>query len=600
MTTTSETSHEGAAGVHWDLQPLAGSPDDARAALGRARELSEAFAERYRGTVAEMDGAGLAAALEDLGEIENVASRAASYAHMRRDTDVTSEENRDLYAAVEQAVVEIMNLVRFFELEWLALPEERATELADASEVARDRHHLLSLRRYVPHTLSEPEERVLAERDPAAKGAWQNLFQQQISTIEVPFDGGEGEQPHTVDQLLAYVHHPDRPTRQAALQTLFDALEPRASVGAHVYDSLVADRLVIDRVRSYGGDPMAQTHLANELDPAVVMSMIDAVERNYEMARAWFHTKAGLLGVDRLELADQYAPVGDARTVGFEEARELLANAFGAFSPQVHDISDGFFADRRIDAEPRVGKRGGAYCTPVAQDAQPYVLMNFTDRVNDVMTLAHELGHGLHFTLAQAAQTPHSCHTGLALAEVPSTFSEFVVFDNVVAHEPDATTRRVLLAQRAEGSFATVFRQTVLCRYEQRAYAMRAEGSALTADRLSTIWDEENAKYYGDSLWMPDGYRLGWSYIPHFIGTRFYTYAYVFAKLVALALYRRWREEGAGFVDGYLGLLAAGSSDSPANLLRKVGVDLDDPGVWDGAFAELQRMVDAALEEASS
>ena len=356
---------------------------------------------------------------------------------------------------------------------------------------------------------------------------------------------------------------------------------------------------MIDRLRSYGGDPMAQTHLANELDPAVVMSMIDAVERNYEMARAWFHTKAGLLGVDRLELADQYAPVGEARTVGFEEARELLANAFGAFSGQVHDISDGFFADRRIDAEPQAGKRGGAYCTPVAQDAQPYVLMNFTDRVNDVMTLAHELGHGLHFTLAQAAQTPHSCHTGLALAEVPSTFSEFVVFDHVVAHETDPTTRRVLLAQRAEGAFATVFRQTVLCRYEQQAYAMRAEGSALTADRLSTIWNEENAKYYGDSLWMPDGYRIGWSYIPHFIGTRFYTYAYVFAKLVALALYRRWREEGAGFVDGYLGLLAAGSSDSPANLLRAVGVDLDDPGVWDDAFAELQRMVDAAVEDAA-
>ncbi len=295
-------------------------------------------------------------------------------------------------------------------------------------------------------------------------------------------------------------------------------------------------------------------------------------------------------------MADQYAPVGEARTVGFDEARDMLAHAFAAFSGQVHDISDGFFADRRIDAEPHAGKRGGAYCTPVAQDAQPYVLMNFTDRVNDVMTLAHELGHGLHFTLAQAAQTPHSCHTGLALAEVPSTFSEFVVFDHVVAHESDATTRRVLLAQRAEGAFATVFRQTVLCRYEQQAYAMRAEGSALTADRLSTIWNEENAKYYGDSLWMPDGYRLGWSYIPHFIGTRFYTYAYVFAKLVALALYRRWREEGAGFVDGYLGLLAAGSSDSPANLLRTVGVDLDDPGVWDGAFAELQRMVDAAVD----
>jgi oligoendopeptidase F len=276
----------------------------------------------------------------------------------------------------------------------------------------------------------------------------------------------------------------------------------------------------------------------------------------------------------------------------------LVATAFGSFSQRTRDIAEGFFAERRIDAEPRAGKRGGAFCAPVAQDAKPYVMMNFTDHMSDVLTMAHELGHGMHFTLAQARQTPHSAWSGLALAEVPSTFAEFVMFDHLLAGEEDAETRRVLVAERAEGAFATIFRQTVLARYEQRAYALRNESTTLTPERLSDVWLTENSRYYCDSLEMPDGYRLGWAYIPHFISTRFYTYAYVFAKLVALLLYARYREDGDRFVDGYLELLAAGGSADPSTLLAAVGIELTDPSVWDAGFAELERMVAAAEAEA--
>src|SRR5205823_2617263 len=202
----------------------------------------------------------------------------------------------------------------------------------------------------------------------------------------------------------------------------------------------------------------------------------------------------------------------------------------------VRAVADAFFEDQRVDAEPRAGKRGGAFCAPVAQDADAYVMLNYTDRMNDVLTIAHELGHGMHFQLSHRAQTPHSAHTGLALAEVPSTFAEFVAYDHLLAGEEDPGTRLALAAERVEGAFATIFRQTVLARYEQGAYGMRAGSQALTVERLSDIWIEQNLRYYGDSIHLSDGYRLGWSYIPHFISTRFYTYAYVFAKLVALAL----------------------------------------------------------------
>ena len=594
MTTTEQSpTSPRAAGVRWDLSPLSSDAGAARATLEAGLERARAFAERHRGKLPEMDGAALGEALRELAEIENVLSRAASYGHLRESTDVTDQENRDLSAAVDRAMVEAGNALRFFELEWIALPDERAAELADAPEVARDRHHLLAMRRFAPHTLSEPEERMLAERDPAARGAWQTLFGQETSTLEVPFDSGEGEEPHTIDRLLAYVRDPRRDVRLRALDTLYGALEPRTPVLAHVYDTLVADRLAMDRLRSYS-DPMEATHLRNELDPAAVEGMLAAVERHYPLAQRWFRVKAGLLGLPRLHLADQYAPLGEARGVDYAEARGLIDASFRRFSGRVADLADGFFAERRIDAEPRAGKRGGAFCSPVAQDASPYVLMNFTDRMDDVMTLAHELGHGMHFTLSAQEQTALSFHTGLALAEVPSTFAEMLAFDHLMATESDPDTRRALTCERVEGSFATVFRQTVLVRYEQVAYRLRAEGSALTNDRLAEAWMEQNRAYYGDSMELPDGYRWGWSYIPHFIGTRFYTYAYVFAHLATLALYARYRERGEDFVPDYLEFLSAGGSDTPARLLGRLGVDVEDPDAWEPGFREMERMVEAA------
>ncbi|MCB0872880.1 MAG: M3 family oligoendopeptidase [Actinobacteria bacterium] len=593
--TTTHTAPTGpnAEGVHWDLSSLVADADTARTELADGLERARAFQERYRGTLESIAPADLATALAELASIDNLLSRVGSYAHLRESVDVTSEENRDLSTAMDQGMVEASNALRFFDLEWMALPDERAGELAAAPEVAADRHHLETLRVFAPYTLSEPEERMLAEREPAAGSAWQTLFSRITSTLEVPFDAGEGTQAHTIDRLLAHVRNTDRAVRKGAMLALYGGLEPQADTLAHCYDTLVGDRLAIDRLRGHG-DPMDRTHLRNELDGAVVNRMMDAVEAHYGLAQRWFRAKAGILGLERLELWDQYAPIGSGRKVDFDEARNLIDVSFGRFSSRISDIAGGFFAEHRVDAEPRSGKRGGAFCASVAQDASPFVLMNFTDKMDDVMTLAHELGHGMHFVLSASRQTALTFHTGLALAEVPSTFAELLAFDHLMEQETDPATRRALTCERVEGSFATVFRQTVLARYEQRAYAMRAEGQTLTSQRLGDIWWDRNAAYYGDSIDLPEGYRLGWSYIPHFISTRFYTYAYVFAHLVTLALYARYRERGAEFADGYLEFLSAGGSAAPADLLRPLGVDLDDPEVWSLGFAEMERMVEIA------
>lgn len=593
MTTTDPAPR--AEGVRWDLSPLCASADDCRTRLATVLDDCTAFETRYRGTVAALEGPGLAEALAEMARIENEIGRLYSYASLRESVDVTDPENQDLNSLMERSMVQASNALRFFELEWLELDDPLAEQLANAPEVAADRHHLLSARRFRRHTLSEPEERMLAERGPAATSAWQTLFGRITSTLEAEFDSGDGPEPHTIDRLLACVRNPDRDIRFRALDTLYEALGPNAPTLAHCYDTLVGDRLAMDALRQYD-DPMDPTHLRNEVPGPAIESMMSAVERHYGLAQRWFGVKARLLGLERLHLADQYAPLGEARQVPFPEARQIIDASFRSFSPRIGDIAEGFFADERIDAEPRTGKRGGAFCASVAQDAKPFMLMNYTDRMDDVMTLAHELGHGMHFTLSSERQTALSYHTGLALAEVPSTFAEMIAFDHLIATEQDQDTRTALVCERVEGSFATVFRQTVLARYEQDAYRLRGEGTTLTDERLSEIWVARNAAYYGDSVELPAGYGLGWSYIPHFISTRFYTYAYVFAHLVTLALYARYREDGDAFVGRYLDFLSAGGSASPAELLLPLGVDLADPACWDPGFHEMERMVGRAEE----
>ena len=551
------------------------------------------FETSYRGTIAAIDVAGLAGLLAELAELDNGLSRVGSYAHLRESVDVTDDENLDLSGAVDRAFVEIGNALRFFELEWLALSEERATQLTDDPSLAADRHYLLAMRRFGPHTLSEPEERMLSERAPAATTAWHTLYSRVTSTLETPFDGGDGEEPHGIDRLLSYMRDPRRQVRHDALKTLYTMLEPHAPVLAHCYDTLVGDRLAMDKLRSYPS-PMDRTHLRNELDAPIVDGMLDAVARNYPLAQRWFVAKAKILGLDKLELHDQYAPVGEGRPVRFAEAVEIVTTSFEGFSPRIAAMAQAQIDERRVDAEPRNGKRGGAFCSPVAHDAKPYVLMNWTDQMNDVLTMSHEFGHGMHFELANERQTPLSSGAGIAMCEVASTFAEHITYDHLLANEADPATRHLLACERVEGAFATIFRQAVLTRYEQAAYEMRAEGGTLTADRLGDAWWAANSAYYGDAVEIPERYRLGWSYIPHFIHTRFYTYSYTFALLVSLALYARYRRDGDAFVGPYLDLLAAGGSGAPAELLAPLGLDLGNPSVWGDGFAELERMIDEA------
>jgi oligoendopeptidase F len=318
--------------------------------------------------------------------------------------------------------------------------------------------------------------------------------------------------------------------------------------------------------------------------------MLTATEESYGIGRKWFEAKARVLGLDKLELADQYAPIGEARAFSWPEAVEVVDTAFGRFSPRLAEIFRSCLEAGHVDAYPRPAKGPGAYCTAVSKEILPYVLLNYTNRLRDVSTLAHEFGHATHNVLSLEQQTWRSHRCGIPLAEVPSTFAQSLADDYLLENESDAGTRASLAADRLENAMAAIYRQVVLARFEQRAYGVRGDGLALGTERLNELWIEENAKYYGDSLALPEGYAFGWSYIPHFIHVRFYTYAYSFAQLVALLLYRRYREDPQAFVPKYLELLGAGGSASPADLVAPFGLDLKSTDTWREAFAELDAM----------
>ncbi|MFQ5801627.1 MAG: M3 family oligoendopeptidase [Candidatus Methylomirabilales bacterium] len=584
-------------GVVWDLGDLFASHDDPRIeqTFQFVRERAEAFADRYRGTIRVPGGpaAGhLLEALRELEAIDEAMSRITSYATLLYASDILRPEYQDLQQRVEQWLTAIRNCLLFFDLEWLDLEESAAARLIADPLLADYRHYLAHGRRYRPHTLSEPEERIVNEKDNTSRRAFGRLFTELISSLSFPIEREGTVQELTMSELLALLHRPDRALRARAMETLFEVLSRHQLVLTLTYDTLVQDHLTMDRLRQYP-DPMAERHLSNEIDHHAVERMMEVTEANYGIAQDYFRLKAKLLGLERLALYDQYAPVGgELPACTFEEARGAILEAFGAFSPRFYEIAQQFFTRGWIDAEIRKGKRGGGFCASPSPALHPYILCNYTDTLRDVMTVAHELGHGLHGVLA-GKQTPLPSPPPLIPSETAAVFAEVLVFDHLLERGQDPRVQFALLCGKIEDVCATVFRQNVLTRFEQAVFAARAH-ARLKPEVLGEAWLAANGRYYRDAVEMVPGYRLGWCYIPHFIHTRFYCYSYVFGELLVLSLYRMYKEEGSSFVPKYQELLEAGGSDAPERLLKPLGVDFRDGSFWQKGFDEIRRLVERA------
>jgi len=590
-----------AADVTWDLSDLYESHRDPklRADLEAAKQRADAFAKRYRGTIDTASGpapAHVAAAVREYEQIIEQAALPAIYAHLLHAGDMRPPEHGALVALTQEGSTEISTLLLFFQLEWIALPDDLARAVIDSPECRPHRHFLASARRYKPHTLSEPEERVLEEKANTGPRAFARLFDELVSslTFDVEIDGESRRLNES--GVLALLYEPRRAVRSAAAAALTKGLAANRLVITSIFNTLVQDHSVDDRLRSYAG-PMDARHLANEIRPEVVEALMTACDNATDMVADYYALKRRLLGLDELRDYDRYAPISTeaASALTWPECRELVLGAYGDFSPRMAEVADQFFAKRWIDAAPRDGKRGGAFSASTVPSVHPYVLCNFLGRPRDVMTVAHELGHGVHQYLSR----PHGLlqqDTPLTLAETASVFGEMLVFDRLRRRPGGARQRLALLCEKIEDSFATVFRQIALTRFEQSLHgARRAEGE-LSAEKISELWLRANRAMYGDSVSLTDDYGWWWSYIHHFIHSPFYCYAYGFGELLVLALYQLYRQEGAAFVPRYLELLSAGGSDTPQSLLARVGIDIEVPGFWERGLALLRGLVDEARE----
>jgi oligoendopeptidase F len=600
-TVSAESSDPELQASAWDLEPLVDGEgqEGVQRRLDDALERAKTFAARYAGRLGELDSAGLKEAMSELAVIHELVARAGYFAALRFSTDTAEPANGALLQHVQEQETAIGTTLLFFELEWAALSDERVEELLAGDGLDFCAHHLRNVRRYREHMLSEPEEKVLAEKALTGASAWTRLFEELTSAIEVTLPGTgelparEGTEKLALDVALSRLSLADREVRRNTAEAVSAALAPGLRTRAYLFNTLLADKATDDRLRSYP-HWLAARNLSNEASDESVSALIEAVRARYEIPRRWYRLKAKLLGVERLADYDRMASVTeDQASFSFAQAREIVLDCYSSFSPELGALAKRFFDERRIDAPVRPAKRGGAFCAAAVPSVFPYVLLNYTARRRDVLTLAHELGHGVHFALAASQGVFHQS-TPLTLAETASVFGETIVFGRLLEQDAEPASRLALLAENLEDTIATVFRQVAMNRFEDLVHTARREQGELSADTFGELWAESQSEMLGDSVELTDGYRSWWSYIPHFIGSPGYVYAYAYGQLLALSVYERYEQTGPELVPRYLELLAAGGSRSPQQLGELVGVDLADPGFWTAGLDLVERQLQEA------
>ena len=587
MATTELT---GAEEVAWNLGDLYDGAGDPRleADLAEAEAGAAAFREAYRGRVGDLDAKRLAEAVAEHERIDSIGARVGTFAYLNFSTNMADPERGALLARVQEKGAQLQTQMLFFGLEWAALEDGHAEELLSSRELERWSHYLRALRKFRPYLLSEPEERIVTEKSVTGSSAWSRFYGEQLSAIRVELDG----ERLSLEQAMARMYSPDRDVRRRTAEAVTDALEPGLRTRAFALNTILLDHATEDRLRGYATWVSAR-NLSNETTDEAVQALVDATVARYGLVERYYRLKARLLGLDRLAHYDRMAPLteSDAKS-SWDEAREIVVDAYAGFSPTAGEIVERFFDEGWIDAPPRPDKSNGAFCATTVPGVHPYVLLNYTGEKRSILTLAHELGHGLHGVLAQPLGL-YNADTPLTTAETASVFGEALTFKVLLAAEDDPRARLDLLTRRIEDAIATVFRQIAMNRFEERIHTERREAGEVAPDRFAALWLETQNAVFGDSV-DTEGYGRWWSYVGHFAAVPGYVYAYAYGFLFALSIFRKWESEGEALVEPYLDLLRAGGSKAPEELARMVGLDLTDPAIWAAGLDALADEIDEA------
>jgi oligoendopeptidase F len=582
-------------GVSWDLGDLYKTVDDPRIEgdLAEARRRAEAFEAAYRGKIDVPGGPApdlLRIALEELESLSEQMDRPAVYAGLLHAAKTDDPRRGALLARTREQRTVINKHLIFFDLEWVKLSDDTARALLQTPQLMKYRHYLDQKRAWRPHYLSEPEEKVLDEKNNTGRAAFVRLFDETIASMRFPVEREGRVEQLSLQQVSSKLYEPDREVRRAAAAGWTKGLQENARLLTYIFNTLVLDHHSDCTLRHFDG-PMGPRNLANEISDQVVDALMTAAERHHGTVQRYYRLKGRLLGIEPLYDYDRYAPIfPDQPACDWEQGRRTVLESYEAFSPRAGEVVREFFDRRWIDAELREGKRGGAFSSSAVPSVHPYILMNWTDKLRDVMTLAHELGHGLHQYLSRRVGYLQ-CDTPLTTAEMASVFGEMLTFQRLQQLYPEPRTRLAMLCSKIEDGFATVFRQVVLTRFEQLLHKARQERGELTTEQVNELWLEANRPMHGDAVRLTDGYAWWWLYIGHFIHVPFYCYAYAFGELLVLALVQKYKQEGPAFVPRYLDLLSAGGSEAPHVLLARLGVDVTDPGFWELGLRLLDDMV---------
>lgn len=580
--------------VRWDLSALFSGLEDPKIeeTWVIANQRAEAFAEAYRGKInsPELDANTLASAIKDLESLYNEVAKPMGYANLVFSTDSGDAKVGAFMQKQREKGTELSVKLMFFELELQAADGALITKLLEDSVLENYRHYVETTRVYSPFRLSEKEEIILEETANTGGRAWVRLFEEltanHVFKLKLP---GEEEKDATEQEVLTLLRHQDRAVRQVAADTLSTGLQELQRVLVFNYNNLLQDKAVEDRLRGYEY-PEQSRHLSNELDKETVDLVVAKCTENFGLVSRFYNVKREILGLPELTHIDRYAPLFPSEEkVEWDRAREIVLGAFGSFSSTLEEKAAEFFDKKWIDAEARKGKQGGAFCAYNTPDTHPVIFQSYLNKMDDVMTLAHELGHGVHASLSRA-QSYVNFHGTLPLAELASTFGEMLVFEKLVSDASDKD-KIALYADKIEGIFATVFRQATMFAFEQRCHETRRKEGELTAEQFGEIWQQQIQAMFGDSVKIGDQHRTWWSYVGHFIYAPFYVYAYSFGELLVLSLYQMAKAEGPGFADKYIQVLKLGGSLNPQELMSIVGVDLKSPEFWDGGFRAMEALV---------
>jgi oligoendopeptidase F len=562
----------------WDLNDLYSGPDDPviEADLSRAMKEAMDFQGRYRGRLSELDGAGLGAAIAEYESLEEILYKALGYAQLLFAADTGNPEMGRFHQNTQERVVAVTTEVLFFTLEMNRLGDDVLAGQLEDPATAHYASWIRDVRVFRPHQLSDDLEKLLHEKVLSGSAAWTRLFDETTTDLRFPVDGKD----LTMSEVLNLMSHADGASRQKAAKALGRVMGGKRRLFALITNTLAKDKEIEDQWRKYPR-PVSERNLRNQLEDEVVEALVSSVGDSYPgLSHRYYRLKAKWFGVEALPYWDRNAPLPEAddRAYSWTEAKDTVLGAYSGFAPEMAEIATRFFDRRWIDAALRPGKDSGAFSHPLVPSVHPYILMNFHGKARDVMTLAHELGHGVHQVLA-APRGALMADTPLTLAETASVFGEMLTFRSMLEGESEPRRRKVLLAGKVEDMLNTVVRQIAFHGFETRVHDERRSGE-LSSDRLEESWMEVQAESLGPAIRLGADYRAYWSYIPHFIHSPFYVYAYAFGDCLVNSLYDVFQQGHAGFQAKYFDMLKAGGMLRHKELLAPFGLDAGDPAFW--------------------